>query len=1137
MKKLFLCIALLSPFGAFAQNPGDTIVVQTLTYSSQTRDTAVYFPDLPGVTYEKILMRYNMRCKNGLVSPPISGQTNIGCGEWDYSCNTSIIDSSRVDSVLNFTNSHTISGFSGTTYNYSTAPTFTYTQFDQQDVNATVVSEMGYLLGGGSNSLSHVLATDANSTKSQYLYTAAELNTAGVTAGNIDAFDFYAPDGGTAGFLRVRIKGTSKTALDPTDVDVTGFTEVYFNNTTIVSTAVNRLQFYQPFVWNGTDNIIVEFSNTNAVPSTTATMEGQSSGMDYGLYSADNYYLTANGGQGIDLDAAPMNTISNEITISFWSFGDASLPVNTTIFEGVDANNARQVNVHLPWSNGQVYWDCGNDGSGYDRINLAANAADFAGKWSHWAFTKNATSGEMRIYLNGTLFHSGTGLTKPIDIQEFELLKNYYGHMDEFRVWDTELSQATIQDWMNRTVDATHPNYSNLVTYHQFDEGTGTATQEVVSGNNATVPASLAWLSDRGKDIDKFFTLTQERPALTFQQGTYTLNVTPVTVLDSVQNPANFVEENAISPNYGTAIDDDIVVVSSNSYWEAVDQIIYDENGTQIGTIPVTQDGSITITELEYFRRFPSKFEIMSFVTPYGINLDLGPTGKTWYFDLTDFTPILQGDKRLLMDRGGQWQEEMDISFLFIVGTPPRDVIDMQQIWRVDSRGYTNIIDDRSFEPRDVATNANGEYFKVRSAITGHGQEGEFIPRQHYIDVEGGNDEFVWDVWKACPENPVYPQGGTWIYDRAGWCPGMATDVQESDITQYVTPGQPINIDYGLYTAAGTSNYIVNNQLVTYGAINHTVDAAVVDVIAPSTRVEYARLNSICNEPSIHIKNTGSDNLTSLTIKYWVNNDQPKVFNWTGDLAFGEMEAVTLPNTWTLWDNVTATGNTFHVEIEAPNGGADEYSFNNTYTQAFDVPAVVPGHFFVWFATNAAGAESSYELLDDQDNVIFSRSNMANNTQYRDTFQLGFGCYKLRFEDSDNDGISFFANNDGNGFIRLREVGGGTIEQFNPDYGAGFEYNFTIDYALTLADKDHHRSVEVYPNPTRDDLRIEGDGFGDGTTIKVYNSIGELVYSSNANTEDFYFTHNIDMTQFENGIYVVVVENEETRNVTRVVKQ
>ena len=61
-------------------------------------------------------------------------------------------------------------------------------------------------------------------------------------------------------------------------------------------------------------------------------------------------------------------------------------------------------------------------------------------------------------------------------------------------------------------------------------------------------------------------------------------------------------------------------------------------------------------------------FQIMSFVTPYGLGLNFGVDGKTWYFDVTDFAPILKGNKRITMSGGGQWQEDMDIKFLFIGG-------------------------------------------------------------------------------------------------------------------------------------------------------------------------------------------------------------------------------------------------------------------------------------------------------------------------------------------------------------------------------------------------------------------------------------------------------------------------------------
>ena len=33
--------------------------------------------------------------------------------------------------------------------------------------------------------------------------------------------------------------------------------------------------------------------------------------------------------------------------------------------------------------------------------------------------------------------------------------------------------------------------------------------------------------------------------------------------------------------------------------------------------------------------------EIGRFITPYGINLDLGPNGFQWVYDVTDYEPLL----------------------------------------------------------------------------------------------------------------------------------------------------------------------------------------------------------------------------------------------------------------------------------------------------------------------------------------------------------------------------------------------------------------------------------------------------------------------------------------------------------------
>ena len=85
-----------------------------------------------------------------------------------------------------------------------------------------------------------------------------------------------------------------------------------------------------------------------------------------------------------------------------WVNGEDNQPVANTNFSA--SAGGRALNIHLPWVNGKVFWGAGNRGSSYDRISKAADASTYKGGWNHWVFTKNASTGQMKIYVNGTLF-------------------------------------------------------------------------------------------------------------------------------------------------------------------------------------------------------------------------------------------------------------------------------------------------------------------------------------------------------------------------------------------------------------------------------------------------------------------------------------------------------------------------------------------------------------------------------------------------------------------------------------------------------------------------------------------------------------------------------------------------------------
>ncbi len=1143
MKRILLAMVALVMWAPLLAQ--DTTIIQTLTWDSTGRDYVFNFPEDTGQTYEKILMLYNMRCKNALVST--GSAPNLGCGEWDYSCNTYITDSSKTDSVLATHPNYVISDFSGTSFDYTTSPTYTYYQSTQTEVTySDTTSETIGVVGAGITPDSHPFNLSTGLARVQYLFTAAELLGAGLSAGDITGMRLdLTLAGGDVNNLRINLKHTGKTNLHPDTLELDGFQNTYYLNTTFSGTGQHQFNFHNPFTWDGASNLIVEltFDGAAGVSSLVNGDNYGSSGVGL-VNTSEDYSLEFNGGQVVNL-GTPMTTVSNEITISFWCYGDtAAMPMNSTIFEGMDGSGRRQTNVHLPWSNSRIYWDCGNDGSGYDRIDKLASVGEIEGQWNHWAFTKNATTGSMKIYLNGTLWHSGTGKTRPIDIQDFNIggaiiggTLFYSGHIDEFRVWDAELAQTEIQNWMHKSVDGTHPNFANLVSYHKFNDGSGTTTFDETGFANGTFDGAPAWRLKTGENISMNFTQLNDRPQVDLIQGVYTTNITTSTVLDSLVNIANTVEEYSVT---GSDLNHD----ATYTYWESGVMPVYDETGTQVGTITVSPDGTLNISDLTYYNKTPMKFEIMSLVTPYGIGLDLGVEGKTFTFDVTDFTPVLKGAKRMTLERGGQNQEEMDIKFLFISGTPPRDVIDIQQIWRVDSRGYASIIADESFEPRMVATDPTASMFDIRTVITGHGQEGEFIPQFHFVNAAGGANELYWQVWKECAGNPIPAQGGTWIYDRAGWCPGMESDLQRTDISSLVTPGDSILIDYGVVTATGTSNYIVNNQLVSYGSPNHSLDAHVMDVIKPSKKVEHEKFNPICSQPVVVIQNTGATTLTSLTINYSVKGGAVETFNWTGSLDFLETEEVTLPvSAPAFW--TSSTDSVFVATCSAPNGGTDEYPNNDTFESEFSQYPVYSGRFIIQHRLNNHYYSNSFEIFDESGNLVYEQFGRTSGTYY-DTILLAPGCYKVRYIDtvsisnpnSGNDGLSWWANTaQGTGYFRLH-IGGSYAFIANPDFGSFFEHSFYITGANDI-DESGTRTLTLYPNPTSDDLNINFYGFQqDQIQVEVLSESGKLVHRESFNNDQMNLNRKVVSTSsLSAGIYFVRILDKDRVMMKKFVKE
>ncbi|WP_162025884.1 MULTISPECIES: LamG domain-containing protein [unclassified Lentimonas] len=226
----------------------------------------------------------------------------------------------------------------------------------------------------------------------------------------------------------------------------------------------------------------------------------------------------------VTLPTEPFYYLNNEVTMAFWVYGDTTQARADTLFYAQDDSGNRVMNIHLPWSDGSVYWDAGNTGSNYDRINKVATASEYKDQWNHWVFTKNAATGEMAIYLNGYLWLSGTGKTRNMVGIASALLGNdlknnaYAGIIDEVKLYNVALSASEVLDlsYSYKTINGTPRAW--LVSYG-FDptnagseedaDGDGIANwQEYQDGTDPTVNDNPVSNTGAGIRVTEYYLTT-----------------------------------------------------------------------------------------------------------------------------------------------------------------------------------------------------------------------------------------------------------------------------------------------------------------------------------------------------------------------------------------------------------------------------------------------------------------------------------------------------------------------------------------------------------------------------------------------------------------------------------------------------
>lgn len=557
-------------------------------------------------------------------------------------------------------------------------------------------------------------------------------------------------------------------------------------------------------------------------------------------------------------------------------------------------------------------------------------------------------------------------------------------------------------------------------------------------------------------------------------------------------------------PNSGCSDWDYTVLIKAFRLTGELDSTI-----AQIDTLsedPLVLDTTWNVTEVK------ESFELGRMITPYAGYMARESNGfdNSWQhryvYDVTDYASLLRDSVEFQIFYQG-WSSgfSADLSFEMIEGTPPRNVVAIENLYTPGGYNYieADTFEARHMPPKDITVPDGTEGTVLHFLPTGHGfvnslNCAEFCTRFYFVRSMGITiDEQP--MWRDdCGYNPIFPQGGTWLYNRANWCPGLEAIRYEHDLSDAIIDDviQELDVDidpyeYTVPSGETPANYNISAVLIHHSGYNFETDAELVDILQPSNHEAHSRYNPSCGTARVKLENRGGDPITSATIEYGI--EEMSTFEWTGYLDPMKSTVIEMPYTESrAWSGDEAT-EVFSAEIVSVNGGPDDYADNNSLSSEFTTVPVIDQAIELEIRTNLRPQENRWTLKDIDGQILEEADDLQANRRQNWIWELSSGCHYFELHDSGEDGLSFFANNAGTGSARLRTADTPfpiTIQNFPSDFGTKIDFYF--NYAgVTSAPEAERQEISIYPNPASEFVIVNWpkDSAGD-RDLRVVSSAG-----------------------------------------------
>ncbi|MDP3556930.1 MAG: peptide-N-glycosidase F-related protein [Bacteroidota bacterium] len=544
--------------------------------------------------------------------------------------------------------------------------------------------------------------------------------------------------------------------------------------------------------------------------------------------------------------------------------------------------------------------------------------------------------------------------------------------------------------------------------------------------------------------------------------------------------------------------------------------------------------------------------EIARVITPYATDWLASNRKHDFVIEVSDYATSLQGPTGFrFVYSGYSWGFTVTLKLELIEGVPPMDALSAKNIYE----GYyaygktADPIENHLTSKTFSYTTPVSKTF-IKNSISGHGADdtdcAEFCSKYYDLKINNLNVAQK-QLWRNdCGLNNVYPQTGTWIYDRANWCPGAVVWPIYYDISSLTTANTTFSADIDMepYTAPiqtnATAGYQFSTQMINYSAPNHSLDISIEDIISPTKNENYFRSNPACNNPVIKIKNVGTNSINNVAFNYGLVGNTALTYTWTGNLNFLEETMVVFPPSLSIYTNNISS--TFQASVVSVNGTTDQNAFNNSYQSQTSAVSLYPSNFVIKIFTNSSTVpstnfnETSYILYNENGGIVLAKDSLTNVTLFADTVNLLPGCYKLVVNDQGCDGYKWWANTAaGNGNVRFENTAGTSVF-YNPngDIGCQSTKYFAVANTTGLSENiEKQNEIEIYPNPASGVAYLKLDLIKNQIIKYKITSVSGKLIQQKSLTKISTGYENIDIHNLENGIYFISIELENNLIITK----